>query len=220
MSLPRKLVSDTVKSLRHWTDDGVVSIRQNKHIKLSGKLKGRKWVFMVPCSPQPHYSHKLHHINLTNFIHQLKKMTNMHTFDKTHEELMENTNAITTKNTKTLTEVQTGTRQKIASYKGNLDDYYMVDYHVEVDSFMKWVRSPFKTLEEVAQIANSIHNRKGISNFRILPEKWLSQLRDNTWNDETNSYTKDDITNRVWVFGSFYEELAEHITGETSLMRN
>lgn len=72
MSLPKKLVSDTVKSLRHWTDDGVISIRQNKHIKLSGKLKGRKWVFMVPCSPHPHYSHKLHHINLTNFIHQLK----------------------------------------------------------------------------------------------------------------------------------------------------
>ncbi|MCP9781446.1 MULTISPECIES: hypothetical protein [Cyanobium] len=146
-------------------------------------------------------------------------MTNMHTIDQSHKGLMKNTTAIMTKNTKTLTEDQTGTRQSIASYKGNLDYYYMVDYHVKVDSFIKWVRSPFKTLEEVTKIANSIHNRKGISNFRILPEKWLSQLRDNAWNDETNSYSKDDITNRVWVFGSFYEELAEHITGEKSLMR-
>jgi hypoxanthine phosphoribosyltransferase len=147
-------------------------------------------------------------------------MTNMQTVDQSHEELMKNTTVTLTKNTKTLTEDQTGTRHEIASYKGNLDDYYMVDYHVEVDSFIKWVRSPFKTLEEVAQIANSIHNRKGISNFRILPEKWLSQLRDNTWNDETNSYTEDDITNRVWFFGSLYEELAEHITGDKSLMMN
>ena len=60
-------------------------------------------------------------------------MTNMQTVDQSHEELMKNTTVTLTKNTKTLTEDQTGTRHEIASYKGNLDDYYMVDYHVEVD---------------------------------------------------------------------------------------
>lgn len=73
MLLPRKLVSDTVKSLRQWSDDGVISFHRNKHHKLSGKFQGRKWVFVFPCSPQPHYSHKLHHIKLTKFIQQLKQ---------------------------------------------------------------------------------------------------------------------------------------------------
>jgi len=73
MSLPRKLVSDTVKCLRRWTDDGVISFHHNKHHKLSGKSQGRKWIFVFPCSPQPHYSHKLHHIKLLKFIQQLNQ---------------------------------------------------------------------------------------------------------------------------------------------------
>ena len=73
MSLPKKLVSDTVKFLRRWTDDGVISFRHNKHHKLSGKFQGRKWVFVFLCSPQPHYSHKLHHIKLTKFIQQFQQ---------------------------------------------------------------------------------------------------------------------------------------------------
>jgi hypothetical protein len=123
-----------------------------------------------------------------------------------------------TKNTHSPSICQTKTGHKIASYNGNIDDYYMVDYFDEDQC--RWVRSPFNTIEQVAQIASSIIHGREVKRFRVLPEKWLSQLRDNTWNDETNSYTEDDITNRVWFFGSLYEELAEHITGEKSLMRN
>jgi len=71
MSFPKKLLSDTVKSLRHCTDDGVVSIRQNKRCKLTGFSKGKKWIFTIPCSPQPHYSQKLHRVQLNKFINQL-----------------------------------------------------------------------------------------------------------------------------------------------------
>jgi hypothetical protein len=112
----------------------------------------------------------------------------------------------------------TKTQQKIASYNGNINDYYMVDYFD--NDQCRWVRCPFNTLEQVAHIASSIVNGREVEGFRVIPEKWLSQLRDNTWNEETNSYTEDVITNRTWLFGSRYEELAEHITGERSLMRD
>jgi hypothetical protein len=112
----------------------------------------------------------------------------------------------------------TKTQQKNVSYNGNIDDYYMVDYFDKDQC--RWVRSPFSTLEEVAHIASSIINGREVEGFRVIPETWLSQLRDNTWNEETNSYTEDVITNRTWFFGSRYEELAEQITGEKSLMRD
>ena len=73
MSLPRKLVSNSVKSLRKFTDYRIINCRQNKHIKLPGYLEGRQWIFMIACSPQPHYSHKLRHIKLSEFIQQLPK---------------------------------------------------------------------------------------------------------------------------------------------------
>jgi len=125
-------------------------------------------------------------------------------------------NLTNAKNTRVLFNCETKTHQKIASYNGDLNDYYMVDYFDKYQC--RWVRSPFNTLEQVAQIANSVNHRKDVEGFRVLPEKWLSQLRDNAWNEETNSYTQDVITNRTWFFGSRYEELAEHITGEKSLM--
>jgi hypothetical protein len=111
----------------------------------------------------------------------------------------------------------TKTQKKIASYNGNINDYYMVDYFD--DDQCRWVRSQFNTLEQVAKILTSITNGKEVKGFRVIPEKWLSQLRDNTWNEETNSYTEDVITNRTWLFGSRYEELAEHITGQKSFER-
>jgi hypothetical protein len=122
-------------------------------------------------------------------------------------EIMTNTN-----NTPTLSNNQTGTRQGVASYTGNIDDYYMVDYFDE--DLGRMVHAPFRTIEQVAEIASSISRGREVKEFRVLPEKWLSQL----YNEENNSCTKDRITNRYRIFGSCYEELAECFTGEESLM--
>jgi hypothetical protein len=73
MSLPRKLVSDSVSTLRPFTDDGIVSCHKGKHHKLSGQFKGKKWVFTIPCSPKPYYFHKLHQIRLSKLINALKQ---------------------------------------------------------------------------------------------------------------------------------------------------
>lgn len=106
--------------------------------------------------------------------------------------------------------------QKKVSYNGNIDDYYMVDYF-DVDE-CRWVRSPFNTLEDIHTITSLIQDwGKEVKRFRVLPEKWLSELRDNTWNDETNTYEKDVITNRTNLFGDRYDAIAEGITGVKSL---
>ena len=120
------------------------------------------------------------------------------------------------KNTKTLSKNQTGTRKGVPSYTGNIDDYYMVDYFDE--ELGRMVQSPFRTIEQVAEIVNSISRGREVKSFRVLPEKWLSQLRVNPCNEENNSCTNDNITNRFHIFGSWCEELAECFTGEESLM--
>ena len=108
------------------------------------------------------------------------------------------------------------TQQKIVSYNGNIDEYYMVDYF-DVDQ-CRWVRSPFNTLDGIHTISSLIKVQgKKVKRFRVLPEKWLSELRDYTWNDETNSYDEDVITNRTYLFGDRYDEIAEMITGVKSL---
>jgi hypothetical protein len=77
VSLPKNLVSDSVKSLRPFTDNGIVSCHQGKHHKLRGCFVGRKWVFVIPCSPKSYYSQKLHSIKLDKFISELKRMNNL-----------------------------------------------------------------------------------------------------------------------------------------------
>lgn len=119
-------------------------------------------------------------------------------------------------NTKTLLKNQTGTRKGVASYTGNIDDYYMVDYYDE--DLGRMVQSPFQTIEQVAEIVSSISRGREVKSFRVLSEKWLSQLRVNPCNEENNSCTNDNIINRYQIFGSLWEELAECFTGEESLM--
>jgi len=115
-----------------------------------------------------------------------------------------------------LTNCEDKNEQKKVSYNGNIDDYYMVDYFDEDQC--RWVRSPFNTLDNIHYISSLI-NREGkkVERFRVLPEKWLSELRENTWNEETSSYEEDVITNRTHLFGSMYETIAERITGVKSL---
>jgi len=121
-----------------------------------------------------------------------------------------------TKSSKIFFNCEGKTQQKIVSYNGNIDEYFMVDYF-DVDQ-CRWVRSPFNTIEDIHYISSLIKIQgKEVKRFRVLPEKWLSELRDYTWNDETNSYEKDVITNRTYFFGSRYETIAEEITGVKSL---
>jgi len=77
VSLPKNLVSDSVKSLRPFTDNGIVSCHQGKHHKLKGCFVGKKWVFVIPCSPKSYYSNKLHTIKLDKFISELKRLKNL-----------------------------------------------------------------------------------------------------------------------------------------------
>lgn len=115
-----------------------------------------------------------------------------------------------------LTNCEEKNEQKKVSYNGNIDDYYMVDYF-DLDE-CRWVRSPFNTIEDIHYISSLIKiEGKEVERFRVLPEKWLSELRDNTWNEETSSFEKDVITNRTNLFGGMYETIAERITGVKSL---
>ena len=121
-----------------------------------------------------------------------------------------------TKNFIIRTNCEDKNEQKKVSYNGNIDDYYMVDYF-DVDE-CRWIRSPFNTLDDIHYISSIIKiEGKEVQRFRVLPEKWLSELRDNTWNEETNSYEKDVITNRTNLFGDRYDAIAEGITGVKSL---
>jgi hypothetical protein len=113
----------------------------------------------------------------------------------------------------------TPSESKIVSYNGNLDDYYMVDYFDKDEC--RWVRVPFQTLQDVYNIMTNIQlEKKSVKNFNMYPEKWLSQLRNTTWNEETNEYEKDTITNRVDKYGTRYELISLGITGETQMDRN
>ena len=103
--------------------------------------------------------------------------------------------------------------QKKVSYNGNIDDYYMVDYF-DVDE-CRWVRSPFNTLEDIHTITSLIQDwGKEVKRFRVLPEKWLSEMRKGEWCEEEKSYKEDTITNREFIFGYRYKEIAECIMGE------
>jgi len=120
------------------------------------------------------------------------------------------------KNFTILTNCEEKNEEKKGYYNGNIDDYYMVDYF-DVDE-CRWVRSPFNTLDGIHYISSLInYGGKEVERFRVLPEKWLSELRDNTWNEETSSFEKDVITNRTNLFGVMYETIAERITGVKSL---
>lgn len=111
---------------------------------------------------------------------------------------------------------ETKTEQKKVKFNGNIELYYMVDYF-DVEE-CRWVRSPFNKMEDVFRIITNIQIKdKKVKDLRIQSEKWLSELRDNQWNEETQSYEKDTITNRCNIFGYRYDRIAESITGIKSL---
>ena len=113
---------------------------------------------------------------------------------------------------------ETKNQQKKVKFNGNIEDYYMVDYFDEDEC--RWVRSPFNKMEDVFRIITNIQIKdKKVKDLRIQSEEWLSELRDNQWNEKTNSYEKDTITNRCNLFGSRYDCIAEHITGIKSLTK-
>ena len=113
---------------------------------------------------------------------------------------------------------ETKNQQKKVKFNGNIEDYYMVDYFDEDEC--RWVRSPFNTMEDIFRIITNIQIKdKKVKDLRIQSEEWLSELRDNQWNEKTNSYEKDTITNRCNLFGSRYDCIAEQITGIKSLTK-
>ena len=124
-------------------------------------------------------------------------------------------NKMETKYYRILHNCETRDEQKIVSFNGNIEEYYMVDYFDRDEC--RWVRSPFNTIQEVANIASYINDGKKVDRFRVIPEKWLSELRDKTWDEEKSEYEKDTITNRTNLFGYRYDLIAEGITGIKSL---
>ena len=113
---------------------------------------------------------------------------------------------------------ETKNEQKKVKFNGNIEEYYMVDYFDEDEC--RWVRSPFNKMEDIFRIITNIQIKdKKVSDLRIQSEKWLSELRENQWNEETQSYEKDTITNRCNLFGWRYEVIASNITGIKSLTK-
>ena len=113
---------------------------------------------------------------------------------------------------------ETKNEQKKVKFNGNIEEYYMVDYFDEDEC--SWVRSPFNKMEDIFRIITNIQIKdKKVSDLRIQSEKWLSELRENQWNEETQSYEKDTITNRCNLFGWRYEVIASNITGIKSLTK-
>lgn len=106
------------------------------------------------------------------------------------------------------------TRDPFETYSGNIEDYYMVDY--QVVEHPQWVRKPFVHKEDLTKVL--IYELRlhlsNIKNIRVLPEKWLSEMRKGEWCEEEQSYKEDTITNREFIFGYRYKEIAECIMGE------
>ena len=103
-------------------------------------------------------------------------------------------------------------------YDPNIE-YYSVDWHCTKD--IRWVRNSFIKLEElnwygVAGLAKGETVFQTADNFRVLPEKWLSEPRQN-WNEEIQSYVPDTITNRQFIFDGRYESFAVIKTRRQSL---
>ncbi len=107
---------------------------------------------------------------------------------------------------------------KKRDYDPNIE-YYSVDWHCTKD--IRWVRNPFIKLEElnwygITGSANGESVYQTAENFRVLPERWLSEPRQN-WNEEIKSYVPDVITNRQFIFDNRYESSAVIRTGKQSL---
>ena len=99
-------------------------------------------------------------------------------------------------------------------------NYYSIDWFDE--DHCRWVRNSFQTLDEfflnygIAGFSKDKSVFQTAKDFRVLPEKWLSEPRKN-WNEEIKSYVPDFLTNRQFIFDNRYEDYAVLTTLEQSL---
>ena len=104
------------------------------------------------------------------------------------------------------------------TYDPNID-YYSIDYHCTKDC--RWVRNSFSKLDDLRWMGvNGFAKGESVyetaKDFRVLPEKWLSEPR-KIWIEEINSYVPDFETNRQFIFDNRYEDSAVLNTGQQSL---
>ena len=132
------------------------------------------------------------------------------------------TEATTTKETKQNAVYQinfncdTKSESKLVYWNGNIDEYYMIDYFLVDDC--RWVRVPYQTIDDINDImSNIVENNIKVRDLRINSEKWLSDIRDTEWDEDAKEYKKDNITNRINLFGSRYELISLGITGESKV---
>ena len=85
----------------------------------------------------------------------------------------------------------------------------------EVDEYSIVADHPIQTatLRAIAKGESVFENAE---DFRVLPEKWLSEPREH-WIEELNCNVPDVITNRQYFFGNRYEDSAVLNTGQQSL---
>ena len=120
-----------------------------------------------------------------------------------------------------------GARPKTGIYYDNPYDpkkeYYFVDYHCAYDC--RWVRSPYRTWDEVIQIVKELNGSFGFDiegqkvvrfpqDLRITPERELARLHQ-VFNEETNQYEDDIINYRTYLFDGRYD-IDEKWTGVKS----
>ena len=104
------------------------------------------------------------------------------------------------------------------TYDPNID-YYSIDWHCTKQC--RWIRNSFVQLHElrfygVNGFAKGESVYETAKDFRVLPEKWLSEPR-KIWIEEINSYVPDFETNRQFIFDNRYEDSAVLNTGQQSL---
>ena len=109
-------------------------------------------------------------------------------------------------------------RDPFETYSGNISDYYFVDYHI-VEPSPRWIRQPFVHKDDMKNIIRDIYMMQiddeiSVTDIRIQSERWLSELRDTTYDETAKEYAKDSITNREYFFGPTYTSIAEAITSK------
>jgi len=117
--------------------------------------------------------------------------------------------------------MKTETNKQLFNKLG-ISAFYCVDYHDLVE--LRWVRNPLCTWEEVQEIMEALpygKNPGGIEvplfqNFRITPEKELSELRQK-YDEKQGKWVDDIVTNRGFMLDGRYEGIAESITGSKPL---
>ena len=92
-------------------------------------------------------------------------------------------------------------------------EYYMLDYIEKENEF--WSRNPWLSPCELKEMIYDLDMRE-VADLRVASEEWLSQPT-YSYNLLLGCWEADGSTNRLRAVGARYEDVAELVSGKTSL---